>query len=161
MCSDVSQFTAMSHHGRCTWAPVTRSHLGFPPLTTPSSLPPSPQACQSSWLSQSAPTWLPSCWGQPRPFHSWTSASVSWVWCVCVCVCVFSQLSGSSCPRGWQGRLPYVQCVLGPGFTGPGERRVKMAVYNTMKPVLLNNIFASIEGKIEPGQIAAHVVRLY
>ncbi len=81
--------------------------------------------------------------------------------CVCVCVCVFSQLSGSSCPRGWQGRLPYVQCVLGPGFTGPGERRVKMAVYNTMKPVLLNNIFASIEGKIEPGQTAAHVVRLY
>uniref|UniRef100_A0A8C1HP21 Transferrin receptor 2 n=1 Tax=Cyprinus carpio carpio TaxID=630221 RepID=A0A8C1HP21_CYPCA len=63
---------------------------------------------------------------------------------------LLSQLSGSSCPRGWQGRLPYVQCVLGPGFTGPGERRVKMAVYNTMKPVLLNNIFASIEGKIEP-----------
>uniref|UniRef100_A0A671SGV4 Transferrin receptor protein 2-like n=2 Tax=Cyprinidae TaxID=7953 RepID=A0A671SGV4_9TELE len=63
---------------------------------------------------------------------------------------LLSQLSGAGCPRGWQGRLPYVQCVLGPGFTGPGERKVKMAVYNTMKPVLLNNIFASIEGKIEP-----------
>uniref|UniRef100_A0A672KPP1 Transferrin receptor 2 n=1 Tax=Sinocyclocheilus grahami TaxID=75366 RepID=A0A672KPP1_SINGR len=70
--------------------------------------------------------------------------------CVCVCVCVFSQLSGAACPRGWQGRLPYVHCVLGPGFTGPSEHRVKMAVYNTMKPVLLNNIFASIEGKVEP-----------
>ncbi|XP_043088513.1 transferrin receptor protein 2 isoform X3 [Puntigrus tetrazona] len=63
---------------------------------------------------------------------------------------LLSQLTGSDCPRGWQGRLPYVQCVLGPGFTGPDERRVKMAVYNTMKPVLLNNIFASIEGKVEP-----------
>uniref|UniRef100_A0A673GMP6 Transferrin receptor 2 n=1 Tax=Sinocyclocheilus rhinocerous TaxID=307959 RepID=A0A673GMP6_9TELE len=62
---------------------------------------------------------------------------------------LLSQLSGAGCPRGWQGRLPYVQCVLGPGFTGPSERRVKMAVYNTMKPVLLNNIFASIEGKVE------------
>ncbi|XP_051956123.1 transferrin receptor protein 2 isoform X1 [Xyrauchen texanus] len=58
---------------------------------------------------------------------------------------LLSQLSGVKCPRGWQGRLPYVQCVL-----GPGEGRVKMGVFNSMKPVLLNNIFASIEGKIEP-----------
>ncbi|XP_057175345.1 transferrin receptor protein 2 [Triplophysa rosa] len=63
---------------------------------------------------------------------------------------LLSQLSGVGCPRGWQGRLPYVQCVLGPGFTGPGERRVKMGVFNKMKPVLLNNIFTSIEGKVEP-----------
>ncbi|XP_065131816.1 transferrin receptor protein 2 [Paramisgurnus dabryanus] len=63
---------------------------------------------------------------------------------------LLSQLSGVDCPRGWQGRLPYVQCVLGPGFTGPGGHRVKMGVFNTMKPVLLNNIFASIEGKLEP-----------
>lgn len=63
---------------------------------------------------------------------------------------LLSQLSGAVCPRGWQGRLPYVQCVLGPGFSGVGVRRLKMAVYNSMKPVLLNNIFASIEGKVEP-----------
>lgn len=84
------------------------------------------------------------------PLSSLMFVRSMWQWAVCVCVCV-SQLSGPDCPRGWQGRLPYVQCVLGPSFTGPSERRVKMAVYNTMKPVLLNNIFASIEGKIEPG----------
>lgn len=138
---------------RCIWAPVTRSHLDFPLLTTPSSHPPNPQACQSFLLSQSAPTLLPNCWGRSRPFpHSclYTVCDQDIEMYLFVCVCV-SQLSGPDCPRGWQGRLPYVQCVLGPSFTGPSERRVKMAVYNTMKPVLLNNIFASIEGKIEPG----------
>lgn len=134
---------------RCIWAPATRSHPDFPLLTTPSSHPPNPQACQSFLLSQSAPTSRPNCWGRSRPFpHSCLCAACDSELYVCVCV---SQLSGPDCPRGWQGRLPYVQCVLGPSFTGPSERRVKMAVYNTMKPVLLNNIFASIEGKIEPG----------
>ncbi|KAK1803642.1 hypothetical protein P4O66_020759, partial [Electrophorus voltai] len=65
---------------------------------------------------------------------------------------LLSQLVGEACPRGWQGRLPYVQCVLGPGFSGPDGRRVKMDVYNRMSPVLINNVFASIEGKIEPDQ---------
>ncbi|XP_007237563.3 transferrin receptor protein 2 [Astyanax mexicanus] len=64
---------------------------------------------------------------------------------------LLSQLVGMSCPQGWQGRLPYVRCVLGPGFSVEG-RQVKMAVYNSMSPVLLNNIFASIEGKAEPDQ---------
>ncbi|TRY60732.1 hypothetical protein DNTS_007805, partial [Danionella cerebrum] len=66
---------------------------------------------------------------------------------------LLSQLSGATlCPRGWQGRLPYVECVLGPGFSGGSNRRLKMAVHNTMKPVLLNNIFGSIEGSVEPGE---------
>lgn len=63
-----------------------------------------------------------------------------------------SQLSGVACPRGWSGRLPYVHCVLGPEFSAADGRKVKMAVYNTMNSVLLNNIFASIEGKVEPGE---------
>ncbi|KAJ8255040.1 hypothetical protein GJAV_G00200280 [Gymnothorax javanicus] len=65
---------------------------------------------------------------------------------------LLSQMKGPACPRGWQGRLPYVRCVLGPELTSGEDRRVRMGVYNTMKPVLLNNIFASIEGKIEPDQ---------
>ncbi|XP_030631575.1 transferrin receptor protein 2 [Chanos chanos] len=65
---------------------------------------------------------------------------------------LLSQLVGSECPRGWQGRLPYVHCVLGPEFSGGDGRKLRMGVYNTMTPVLLNNIFASIEGKIEPDQ---------
>ncbi|XP_036447462.1 transferrin receptor protein 2 [Colossoma macropomum] len=64
---------------------------------------------------------------------------------------LLSQLVGVACPRGWQGRLPYVRCVVGPEFS-VGGRQVKMAVYNSMSPVLLNNIFASIEGKTEPDQ---------
>ncbi|XP_028835738.1 transferrin receptor protein 2 isoform X2 [Denticeps clupeoides] len=63
---------------------------------------------------------------------------------------LLSQLEGPVCPRGWQGRLPYVRCVLGPAFSGVGGRRVKMGVFNSMTPVLLNNVFASIEGKVEP-----------
>ncbi|KAG9346430.1 hypothetical protein JZ751_006741 [Albula glossodonta] len=65
---------------------------------------------------------------------------------------LLSQLTGPGCPRGWQGRLPYVRCALGPGLSSGEGRRVRMGVYNTMRPVLLNNIFASIEGKIEPDQ---------
>ncbi|MCI4387887.1 hypothetical protein PGIGA_G00079260 [Pangasianodon gigas] len=65
---------------------------------------------------------------------------------------LLSQLSGVACPRGWSGRLPYVRCALGPEFSAADGRKVKMAVYNTMNSVLLNNIFASIEGKIEPDQ---------
>ncbi|KAJ8387441.1 hypothetical protein AAFF_G00156790 [Aldrovandia affinis] len=65
---------------------------------------------------------------------------------------LLSQLTGPECPRGWQGRLPYVRCALGPELSSGEGRRVRMGVYNTMMPVLLNNIFASIEGKIEPDQ---------
>uniref|UniRef100_A0A8C9WPQ3 Transferrin receptor 2 n=1 Tax=Scleropages formosus TaxID=113540 RepID=A0A8C9WPQ3_SCLFO len=63
---------------------------------------------------------------------------------------ILSQVTGTDCPRAWHGRLPYVRCALGLGFSVPKGRRVKMGVYNSMTPVLLNNIFASIEGKIEP-----------
>ncbi|XP_035265548.1 transferrin receptor protein 2 [Anguilla anguilla] len=65
---------------------------------------------------------------------------------------LLSQLTGPECPRSWQGRLPYVRCALGPEFSSGEGRRVRMGVYNNMTPVLLNNIFASIEGKIEPDQ---------
>ncbi|XP_034146176.1 transferrin receptor protein 2 isoform X2 [Esox lucius] len=65
---------------------------------------------------------------------------------------LLSQLSGLACPRGWQGRLPYVRCVLGPGFSSGDGRKVRMGVYNIMKPTLLNNIFSSLEGRIEPDQ---------
>ncbi|CDR18320.1 unnamed protein product, partial [Oncorhynchus mykiss] len=65
---------------------------------------------------------------------------------------LLSQLTGPVCPRGWQGRLPYVRCVLGRGFTSADGRRIRMGVYNTMTPVLLNNIFSSLEGRIEPGE---------
>uniref|UniRef100_A0A4W5KCX9 Uncharacterized protein n=1 Tax=Hucho hucho TaxID=62062 RepID=A0A4W5KCX9_9TELE len=63
-----------------------------------------------------------------------------------------SQLTGPVCPRGWQGRLPYVRCVLGRGFTSGDGRRIRMGVYNTLTRVLLNNIFSSLEGRIEPDQ---------
>nr|XP_023653302.1 transferrin receptor protein 2 isoform X1 [Paramormyrops kingsleyae]XP_023653303.1 transferrin receptor protein 2 isoform X1 [Paramormyrops kingsleyae]XP_023653304.1 transferrin receptor protein 2 isoform X1 [Paramormyrops kingsleyae] len=62
---------------------------------------------------------------------------------------LLSGVAGPDCPRGWQGRLPYVRCALGLAFGAVEGRRVKMGVYNTMTPVLLNNIFASIEGKTE------------
>ncbi|KAM6949205.1 transferrin receptor protein 2 [Aplochiton taeniatus] len=65
---------------------------------------------------------------------------------------LLSQLSGPGCPAGWQGRLPYVRCALGPGFSGGGGRKVRMAVHNTMRRVLLNNLFSSLEGRIEPDQ---------
>uniref|UniRef100_A0A3Q4GV15 Transferrin receptor 2 n=1 Tax=Neolamprologus brichardi TaxID=32507 RepID=A0A3Q4GV15_NEOBR len=60
------------------------------------------------------------------------------------------QLTGPSCPRPWQGRLPYVRCVVGPQFSN--GRRVQMSVQNVMKPILLNNIFSSLEGRVEPDQ---------
>ncbi|KAM9414380.1 transferrin receptor protein 2 [Pholidichthys leucotaenia] len=63
---------------------------------------------------------------------------------------LLSQLSGPSCPPSWRGRLPYVRCVVGPEFSS--GRRVQMTVHNTMKPVLLNNIFSSLEGRVEPDQ---------
>ncbi|XP_072232204.1 transferrin receptor protein 2 isoform X2 [Leuresthes tenuis] len=63
---------------------------------------------------------------------------------------LLSQLSGPSCPPSWRGRLPYVRCVLGPEFSS--GRRVQMAVHNVMTPVLLNNIFSSLEGRVEPDQ---------
>uniref|UniRef100_A0A669CXM6 Transferrin receptor 2 n=1 Tax=Oreochromis niloticus TaxID=8128 RepID=A0A669CXM6_ORENI len=63
---------------------------------------------------------------------------------------LLSQLTGPSCPRPWQGRLPYVRCVVGPEFSN--GRRVQMSVQNVMKPILLNNIFSSLEGRVEPDQ---------
>ncbi|XP_033507658.1 transferrin receptor protein 2 isoform X2 [Epinephelus lanceolatus] len=63
---------------------------------------------------------------------------------------LLSQLSGPSCPSSWRSRLPYVRCVVGPEFSS--GRRVKMSVHNVMTPVLLNNIFSSLEGRDEPDQ---------
>ncbi|XP_008401444.1 transferrin receptor protein 2, partial [Poecilia reticulata] len=63
---------------------------------------------------------------------------------------LLSQLTGPPCPPSWRGRLPYVRCVLGPDF-GSG-RRVRLSVQNLMTPVLLNNIFSSLEGRAEPDQ---------
>ncbi|KAI3375571.1 hypothetical protein L3Q82_003708 [Scortum barcoo] len=63
---------------------------------------------------------------------------------------LLSQLSGPSCPPSWRGRLPYVRCVVGPEFSS--GRRVKMSVHNVMTPVLLNNIFSSLEGRVKPDQ---------
>ncbi|XP_041840704.1 transferrin receptor protein 2 isoform X2 [Melanotaenia boesemani] len=63
---------------------------------------------------------------------------------------LLSQLSGPLCPPSWRGRLPYVRCVLGPDFVS--GRRVQMAVHNVMTPVLLNNIFSSLVGRVEPDQ---------
>lgn len=60
-----------------------------------------------------------------------------------------SQLTGPPCPPSWRVRLPYVRCVVGPQFSS--GRRVKMEVHNVMMPVLLNNIFSSLEGRVEPG----------
>ncbi|XP_061565952.1 transferrin receptor protein 2 isoform X2 [Cololabis saira] len=63
---------------------------------------------------------------------------------------LLSQLTGPPCPPSWRGRLPYVRCVLGPDFSS--GRRVHMSVHNVMTPVLLNNIFSSLEGRVEPDQ---------
>ncbi|XP_062271186.1 transferrin receptor protein 2 [Scomber scombrus] len=63
---------------------------------------------------------------------------------------LLSQLAGPSCPLSWRVRLPYVRCVVGPQFSS--GRQVKMAVHNAMTPVLLNNIFSSLEGRDEPDQ---------
>uniref|UniRef100_A0A8C9ZRP7 Transferrin receptor 2 n=1 Tax=Sander lucioperca TaxID=283035 RepID=A0A8C9ZRP7_SANLU len=63
---------------------------------------------------------------------------------------LLSQLAGPSCPPSWRGRLPYVRCVVGPEFSA--GRRVKMAVHNVLTPVLLNNIFSSLTGRVEPDQ---------
>uniref|UniRef100_A0A3Q3Q7X6 Peptidase M28 domain-containing protein n=1 Tax=Monopterus albus TaxID=43700 RepID=A0A3Q3Q7X6_MONAL len=63
---------------------------------------------------------------------------------------LLSQLSGPSCPPLWRGRLLYVRCVVSPEFSS--GRRVKMSVHNVMTPVLFNNIFSSLEGRVEPDQ---------
>uniref|UniRef100_UPI0037E81DEE transferrin receptor protein 2 n=1 Tax=Semicossyphus pulcher TaxID=241346 RepID=UPI0037E81DEE len=63
---------------------------------------------------------------------------------------LLSQLSGPPCPPSWRGRLPYVRCMVGPQFSS--GRRVKMTVHNAMTPILLNNIFSSLEGRVEPDQ---------
>lgn len=71
-----------------------------------------------------------------------------WRWDPLTSVCL-SQLTGPSCPPLWRVRLPYVQCVVGPDLSS--GRKVKMSVTNQMTPVLLNNIFSSLEGRLEPG----------
>uniref|UniRef100_A0A3Q3AG98 Transferrin receptor 2 n=1 Tax=Kryptolebias marmoratus TaxID=37003 RepID=A0A3Q3AG98_KRYMA len=63
---------------------------------------------------------------------------------------LLSQLSGPACPPSWRGRLPYVRCLLGPDLSS--RHRVQMKVYNVMKPILLNNIFSSLVGRVEPDQ---------
>ncbi|CAN9509398.1 unnamed protein product [Ophioblennius macclurei] len=63
---------------------------------------------------------------------------------------LLSQLSGPSCPPSWRGRLPYVRCLVGPDLNS--GRRVQLSVHNVMAPVLLNNIFSSLEGRVEPDQ---------
>uniref|UniRef100_A0AAQ6ANS3 PA domain-containing protein n=1 Tax=Amphiprion ocellaris TaxID=80972 RepID=A0AAQ6ANS3_AMPOC len=63
---------------------------------------------------------------------------------------LLSQLSGASCPPSWRGRLPYVRCVVGPELNA--GRRVQLSVHNKMMPILLNNIFSSLEGRVEPDQ---------
>ncbi|TWW63220.1 transferrin receptor protein 2 [Takifugu flavidus] len=63
---------------------------------------------------------------------------------------LLSQLTGLSCPPSWRVRLPYVRCVVGPDLSS--ARKVKMSVNNEMMPVLLNNIFSSLEGQVEPDQ---------
>lgn len=63
---------------------------------------------------------------------------------------LLSRLSGPSCPPSWWIRLPYVRCVVGPEFNS--GRQVKMSVHNVMTPVLLNNIFSSLDGRVEPDQ---------
>ncbi|XP_008303388.1 transferrin receptor protein 2 [Stegastes partitus] len=63
---------------------------------------------------------------------------------------LLSQLSGVSCPSSWRGRLPYVRCVVGPDLSA--GRKVQLSVHNKMTPILLNNIFSSLEGRVEPDQ---------
>ncbi|XP_028298224.1 transferrin receptor protein 2 isoform X5 [Gouania willdenowi] len=63
---------------------------------------------------------------------------------------LLSQLTGPPCPPSWRGRLPYVRCLVGPGLSS--GRRVQLVVHNVMRPVQLNNIFSSLEGRMEPEQ---------
>ncbi|KAM9701174.1 LOW QUALITY PROTEIN: transferrin receptor protein 2-like [Menidia menidia] len=63
---------------------------------------------------------------------------------------LLSQMVGPPCPPPWRGRLPYVSCVLGPDLVS--GRRVRLKVQNLLRPVLLHNVFSSIEGRQEPDQ---------
>lgn len=63
---------------------------------------------------------------------------------------LLSQLTGPPCPPLWRLRLPYVRCLLGPDLSS--GQKVQVSVTNQMKPVLLNNIFSSLEGRVEPDQ---------
>ncbi|XP_043933281.1 transferrin receptor protein 2 isoform X2 [Protopterus annectens] len=62
---------------------------------------------------------------------------------------LLSQLSGQDAFRGWKGRLSYTGYRLGPNFTIPGKQ-LRLTVNNRMIPTMINNIFASIEGKVDP-----------
>lgn len=147
---------------------MTRLPRASLPSTTPSSHPSSPLVCPSSPPCRSAPPWLPSCSGTSRTLR-WSSGGaweelrwrsggdqleLSWssggappeLHLSSVCL---SQLTGPSCPPLWRLRLPYVRCVVGPDLSS--GRKVKMSVSNEMRPVLLNNIFSSVEGRLEPG----------
>ncbi|MBN3301455.1 TFR2 protein, partial [Amia calva] len=65
---------------------------------------------------------------------------------------LLSQLSGPVPPQQWRGRLPYVGYAVGPALSSGDGRQVRLAVYNTLSTVRLNNIFTSIEGRVEPDQ---------
>lgn len=119
------------------------NHTQFPPIQS-SGLPLIPalpiSASVATKLLRSAPPTQVTCSG--------IAVTTATPRCICVCP---SQLSGPSCPPSWRGRLPYVRCVVGPEF---GSRhKVKMSVHNVMTPVLLNNIFSSLEGRVEPGGV--------
>ncbi|CAF88435.1 unnamed protein product, partial [Tetraodon nigroviridis] len=63
---------------------------------------------------------------------------------------LLSQLTGPSCPPLWRPRLPYVRCLVGPDLSS--GRRVRMSVTDQLMPVQLNNVFSSLEGRLEPDQ---------
>ncbi|CAF92677.1 unnamed protein product, partial [Tetraodon nigroviridis] len=63
---------------------------------------------------------------------------------------LLSQLTGPSCPPLWRPQLPYVRCLVGPDLSS--GRRVRMSVTDQLMPVQLNNVFSSLEGRLEPDQ---------
>uniref|UniRef100_A0A3Q2QZJ0 Transferrin receptor 2 n=1 Tax=Fundulus heteroclitus TaxID=8078 RepID=A0A3Q2QZJ0_FUNHE len=96
------------------------------------------------------PRRLGSTWGQVTPSLQVSPPSITLSKLRPLILPAQVQLSGPPCPPSWRGRLPYVRCVLGPEFSS--GRRVRISVHNTMTPVLLNNIFSSLEGRGEPDQ---------
>uniref|UniRef100_A0A4W3IUF5 Transferrin receptor 2 n=1 Tax=Callorhinchus milii TaxID=7868 RepID=A0A4W3IUF5_CALMI len=66
---------------------------------------------------------------------------------------LMNKLSGRLAPREWRGRLPSTLYYLGPNLKSPGLR-VQMGVNNDMKSTMIYNVFGSIEGLQEPGEIS-------
>ncbi|XP_069775904.1 transferrin receptor protein 2 isoform X2 [Narcine bancroftii] len=59
-------------------------------------------------------------------------------------------MGGNHVPSNWRGGFQYfVKYVLGPEFSHP-SLKLQMGVYRRMVPTMISNIFASIEGFIEP-----------